>query len=106
MLTVKGVNAAPWLFTAPAWKLGLNGCGFAHGEPPGPEVMLNSSGLSRLLTAGVPDHGVKDACVVNVPQERGVAIEARGPLKSSSSSSSKGSCGALGSVFGMRPVLS
>src|SRR5580693_1346541 len=78
------------MFVLPAVNDGSNGNGSAHGSPLGP---LLTSNVEDDGTAGLPDHGAIDACVVYAPHNAGVAKGARLPPKKCSSRSSNGSCG-------------
>src|SRR6185312_781092 len=89
------------MFVAPAVNVGLNGNGFAHGLPFGPEMILNVEPES---TGSSPDHGAIEALVVYDPHNEGVPSGARSPPKKCSSNISNGSCGVFLNVETNWPV--
>ncbi len=108
IVSVNGVKPPAWVLAEPAVKDGVNGGGFGHGVPPGPEVIwkgleagtVTASGFARL-----PDQGVNDARVSSyVPHDGGVVSDARGPPKSSSFSSSNDASGVFANVDSIWPV--
>src|ERR1039458_3973842 len=100
-VVVSGLNDPALMFVVPDARAGENGSGLEHGAPPGPEVIWN---VEDGLTAGVPDHGVNDVCVVYAPHNAGVLSGARAVPKKCSSRSLNGSCGVFSNVVTSWPV--
>ena len=61
IVVTSGLKAPAWMFGKPAASTGANGSGLKHGEPFGPERILNSDDGSA---GAFPDHGAIDAEVV------------------------------------------